>query len=114
MAASAWPKAPATSAEALPDSTQRRIRQPSSSASTSGTATPPPSVTSPSQRRPCASAAKKPSGACDTVFMIAVVPSESRSFVAVAVSPPAIGAVATTECPSSSSACWAMSGWRVN
>ena len=38
------------------------------------------------------------------------VPSESRSLVAVAMSPPAIGAVATTEAPSSSSARLATSG----
>ena len=45
--------------------------------------------------------------------MIAVVPSERRSLVAADVSPPASGAVATTAEPRSSSACLAMTGWRV-
>ena len=52
----------AASAEALPGSTQRRIRHSSSTPRTSGTATPPSAAASPSQRSPCASAAKNPAG----------------------------------------------------
>ena len=57
-----------------------------------------------------ASQAKKPAGGWAWVFMIAVVPSESRSLVADEVSPPARGAVATTDEPRSSSACRATQG----
>src|SRR4051794_10249039 len=113
VAASAVPNDAAASADTLPGSTQRRIRHPSSTPRTSGTGTPPSAAASPSQRSPEASAAKKPAGGGAWVFMIAVVPSESRSLVAEEVSPPASGAVATTAAPRSSSACLATRGWRV-
>ena len=107
VAARARPKAVAASAEGRPGSTQRRIRQPSSAASTSGTETPPASA---SQARPADSLAKNCGGALLRVFISAVVPSESRSLVATQTSPPATGAVAATAEPSSSSACRATSG----
>ena len=96
VVARAVPKPVAASGEALPGSTQRRIRHSSSTPSTSGTCTPPSAPASASQRSPWASAAKKPAGGWAWVFMIAVVPSERRSLVAADVSPPASGAVATT------------------
>src|SRR4051794_9982026 len=113
VAASAVPNDAAASADTLPGSTQRRIRHSSSTPRTSGTGTPPSAAASPSQRSPWASAAKKPAGGWGWVFMIAVLPSESRSLVADDVSPPASGAVATTAVPRSSSACLATTGWRV-
>ena len=102
------PKAAAASTLIRTGSTQRRTRHSGSTPSTSGTATPP--SASASQRSPAASDSKKPGGAWGWVFITAVLPSESRSLVAVAMSPPAIGAVATTETPSSSSARLATSG----
>ena len=113
VVARATPKPVAASGEALPGSIQRRIRHSSSTPSTSGTCTPPSALASASQRSPWASAAKKPAGGWAWVFMIAVVPSERRSLVAADVSPPASGAVATTAEPRRSSACLAMTGWRV-
>src|SRR5262245_18925837 len=108
--ARARPNSPAASVVSLPGSTQARIRQSFSTASTSGTWTPP---ASPSQRSPSASVAKKPSGALVRVFMNAERPLLSRSLVAVEMSPPATGAVAATADHSSSSARRATWGWRV-
>src|SRR3954454_10095399 len=110
VVARARPKSPAASVVSLPGSTQARIRQSDSTASTSGTRTPP---ASPSHCRPAASAAKNPSGALVRVFMNAERPLLSRSLVAVAMSPPATGAVAATADPRSSSARRATCGWRV-
>ena len=113
VAASSRPSAVAASTELLPGSTQRMIRHSESTPSTSGTCAPPSGVASSSQRSPAASAVKKSSGACGSVFISAVVPSLRRSRVAVAMSPPATGAVATTDEPRSSSARRATSGCRV-
>ena len=96
------------SASARPRSGSRTRRRPRAPA---GTGTPP--STSASQRSPAASASKKPGGAWGSVFISAIVPLDSRSRVAVAMSPPATGAVDTTAAPRSSSARRATSGWRV-
>ena len=56
---------------------------------------------------------RSPRGRAGCVFISAVVPSLSRSRVAVEMSPPATGAVATTDEPRSSSARLATSGRRV-
>ena len=96
VVASARPKSVAASVVSLPGSIQSRIRQSASTASTSGTWTPP---ASPSQRSPAASASKKPAGALVRVFMNAERPLLSRSLVAVQMSPPATGAVAATAEP---------------
>ena len=68
-------------------------RQSSSTASTSGTGAPPASA---SQASPRASAAKKPAGGCGRDLTSALPPSLSRSRVAVQMSPPGTGVVATT------------------
>ena len=103
VVARAWPNAMADSSPCLAEgSTHARIRHSASTARTGGTGTPP--STSANQRNPAASASKKPAGAWGSVFMSAVVPLDRRSRVAVEMSPPATGAVATTAAPRSSSA----------
>ncbi len=109
VVARCWPNVAAASTGVFAlCSTHARMTQSLSAPSTSGTGSPP--STSPSQRSPAASASKNPAGAWGSVFISAVWPLESRSRVAVAMSPPATGDVATTDEPRSSSARFATSG----
>ena len=83
VAASAWPNRPAASAEALPGSTQRRMRQLLVDGEHLGHRDPAVAGLAPASaaRAPRRRRSRRAGGRA--VFMIAVVPSESRSLVAV-------------------------------